>query len=153
MQQGLGFGLHASESETLHIVARSRCVQLFETELGQPIPQPESGEELVLTMQLNLRSCGLGGGHERGEVHVCGDVGFARLVEGMWAEMMCPIGAKGPVLTTWEQVLGGVAVVDEDDRARLHTLKHVYEPRLSVELCLDPAPFSDLARVRRKPVE
>ena len=65
---------------------------------------------------------------QRGEVDVHGDVGLARFVEGVGAEMVGPVGAERSLDPALLQVLGGVAVVDEQDGAGVESVEDRFQP-------------------------
>ncbi len=113
-------------------------------QLGDALAQAERRQEVILTLEAHRCTRLSGGGQEGGEVGVGGDVGGPRLVERVGAEVMGPVGAQRPVAPARHQVLGGVAVVDEDQTARLEPRQCVDHPVVGGELDLDPRPRADL---------
>ena len=98
------------------------------SEIGETVPQPELGQEVVLPVELDCRTGFLGDGYQRGEIDVSSDIGLPRLVERVRTQMVRPIGPERAVLTPRDQVLGGVPVIEEEDRAGLETVQHFPQP-------------------------
>ncbi len=90
---------------------------------------------------------------KRGEVDIGGDVGLPGLVERVGAEMVRPVGAQGPILSSRDQVLGGVSVIDDHHRAGFQPCQGIAEPAGRRELHLDPATVFDRAGISIEPVD
>ena len=140
MQQRFGLGSQRAKTQTRHVFARPCQFQFLVPHHLDPIPQAERRQEVVLAPDLDLcpslPCCCLDGG----DIHVSGDVGCPRLVERMRSEMMSPIGAQRSVLSSRCEILGGVSVVDQEQRTGVEAGDRRPDPLRRFELHLDPAP-------------
>lgn len=112
VEQRVGVGGFGADLQAGHGVVALRQFELLAAQLTNRIPQTKVGEEVVLAVELDRCAGALSRRHQRGEVHVDGDVGCSRLGQGVGAEVVVLIGPEGALRPTRLELLGGAAVVD-----------------------------------------